>query len=91
MILVYPVLPVASSFGGLNVEIPGWDVLVGKLDELQQSMPDPQNTYIFALKYQDASTPACYMPRRHEGGTCFLCVLAPSWLINSHQGFGSAQ
>jgi len=64
--LVYPVLPIPSSLDRLSEETTGWDILGFKLDVLQQSMPDPQSTFIFAFKYQDASTLAFYMPGKPE-------------------------
>ncbi len=61
MNLVYPVLPIASSFGGLSVEITGWDVLVGKLDELQQSIPDSSLDLMVSSRDATSSADWCLM------------------------------
>jgi len=60
--LFYPILPIPPNLDRLGEETSGWDTLGDEIHQLQQSMPDPENTFIFALRYQDASILAFYTP-----------------------------
>jgi hypothetical protein len=60
--LAWPLLPIPVRLDRLAQETTGWDVLGDKVHTLRQTMPDPENTFIFGLKYQDASTLAFYTP-----------------------------
>ena len=43
-------------------EIQGWDQLGRKAADLRDTMPDPQRTFLFGLRYQTASELAFYTP-----------------------------
>lgn len=60
--LLWPVLPIPMRVDRLSQETRGWDILGEKVFDLRQSMPDPEETFIFGLNYQDASTLAFYTP-----------------------------
>jgi len=59
---VYPVLPLSIELDRIARETTGWDDLGKKVDEIVSSMSRPENTFIFGLRYQQASELAFYMP-----------------------------
>jgi hypothetical protein len=60
--LAWPILPIPVHMDRLAEETTGWDVLGEEVHALRLTMPDPDNTFIFGLQYQDASTLAFYTP-----------------------------
>lgn len=60
--LVYPVLPLPINLDRIARETTGWRQLGQKVDQAYHSMPNPENTFIFGLRYQQASELAFYMP-----------------------------
>jgi 4-amino-4-deoxy-L-arabinose transferase-like glycosyltransferase len=62
--LAWPLLPIPIRLDRLAAETTGWDVLGKNIHSLWQTMPDPEKTFIFGLRYQDASTLAFYTPGR---------------------------
>ena len=60
--LAWPILPIPVHMDRLAEETTGWDTLGENVHHMRQAMPDPKNTFIFGLKYQDASTLAFYTP-----------------------------
>ena len=60
--VVLPVLPIPARLDRAADEIQGWRKLGVKTKELVSEMPDPDNTFIFGVKYQTASELAFYTP-----------------------------
>ncbi len=60
--LIYPVLPLPIKLDRIARETTGWDRLGLIVDRELRSMPDPGNTFVFGLRYQQASELAFYMP-----------------------------
>ena len=60
--VVYPILPLPIKLDRVARETVGWDVLGARVDAIVQSMPSPENTFVFGLRYQQASELAFYMP-----------------------------
>jgi len=60
--LFYPVLPVRVNLDRTAQETVGWDELGQVTDSVVKEMNDPDNTFIFGLRYQFASELAFYMP-----------------------------
>ncbi|HEB69958.1 MAG TPA: glycosyltransferase family 39 protein, partial [Desulfobulbus sp.] len=68
--LVYPVLPLSIKLDRIARETEGWDTLGAEVDAVVRSMPAPENTFVFGLRYQQASELAFYMP----GQPKTLCI-----------------
>ena len=64
--LVYPVLPLPLKFDRIARETTGWKQLGKQVEQVLQSMPRPKETFIFGLRYQQASELAFYMPGQPE-------------------------
>ncbi|MFZ5571899.1 MAG: glycosyltransferase family 39 protein [Thermodesulfobacteriota bacterium] len=64
--VVTPILPVSKKIDRVAREIAGWDVLGRKAAETLQSMPRPDRTFLFGLRYQIASELAFYTPGNPE-------------------------
>ena len=60
--VLLPILPIPAKLDRTAYEIRGWDNLAATVAEVQKDMPDPQETFIFGLRYQIASELAFYMP-----------------------------
>ena len=60
--VVRPILPIPPKLDRTIYEIRGWDLLGEKVAEIRKSMPQPQNSFIFGLRYQVASELAFYVP-----------------------------
>lgn len=60
--VVYPVLPLPLKLDRTARETSGWDALGAHIGEMQQEMSNPENTFIFGLRYQFASELAFYVP-----------------------------
>ena len=59
---IYPVLPLSIDLDRIARETTGWDELGNKVDNIVNAMPAPKDTFIFGLRYQQASELAFYMP-----------------------------
>ncbi|MCI5147415.1 MAG: hypothetical protein D3923_18260, partial [Candidatus Electrothrix sp. AR3] len=59
--LVIPVLPIPLQLDRVARETKGWDKLARRVDQALREMEQPQNTFIFGLRYQFASELAFYM------------------------------
>ena len=60
--VILPVLPIPAHLDRAADEIQGWRKLGIKTGEVVSGMPDPDNTFIFGVKYQTASELAFYTP-----------------------------
>jgi undecaprenyl-diphosphatase len=60
--ILVPILPIPAEKDRTLYEIRGWDDLGLQVLEVQQSMPDPSNTFLFGVRYQIASELAFYVP-----------------------------
>jgi len=60
--LIYPVLPLPIKLDRIARETTGWDQLGRRVDQALRTMPNPKNTFVFGLRYQQASELAFYMP-----------------------------
>lgn len=59
---VFPVLPLSIKLDRVARETTGWKTMAKQVEQALQSMPQPENTFIFGLRYQQASELAFYMP-----------------------------
>jgi undecaprenyl-diphosphatase len=64
--LLYPVLPLSINLDRIARETTGWDKLGLRVDQVVNSMPRPEETFIFGLRYQESSELAFYMPGQPE-------------------------
>lgn len=60
--VVWPVLPIPLHLDRTSLEIPGWRELGVKTQEVVDTMPRPDRTFIFGTMYQTASELAFYVP-----------------------------
>jgi len=60
--VVWPILPLPPSMDRTATEIQGWDQLGQKAADLRRTMPNPDRTFLFGLRYQTASELAFYTP-----------------------------
>ncbi len=60
--VIWPIIPVPVNLDRIAKETLGWRTLSQQTFQLQQSMPNPQKTFIFSQSYQLASELAFYMP-----------------------------
>ncbi len=60
--VIWPVLPLPPSMDRTATEIQGWDQLGQKAADLRGTMPNPDRTFLFGLRYQTASELAFYTP-----------------------------
>jgi undecaprenyl-diphosphatase len=63
---VYPALPLSIELDRIARETTGWDELGKVIDKIYKTMPEPEDTFIFGLRYQQASELAFYMPGQPE-------------------------
>ncbi len=61
---IFPVLPVPVKWDLIARETGGWRVLGREAAEMVKTMPAPDNTFLFAFRYQEASELAFYTPGR---------------------------
>jgi undecaprenyl-diphosphatase len=59
---VWPVLPIPVKLDRTLTELSGWDQIGITAGTLKNSMPKPENTFLFGLRYQEASQLAFYTP-----------------------------
>lgn len=59
---IWPVLPIPIKMDRTATEISGWQELGKTANDMLKSMPDPDKTFLFGLKYQHASQLAFYTP-----------------------------
>ncbi len=64
--VVYPVLPLSMNLDRIARETTGWDELGKQVDRIVHSMPRPDDTFTFGVRYQHASELAFYMPGQPE-------------------------
>jgi undecaprenyl-diphosphatase len=60
--ILWPIFPIPVKLDRFAKETSGWHELGRQLHTMQQSMPNPEKTFIFGLKYQTASEIAFYAP-----------------------------
>jgi hypothetical protein len=60
--VVRPILPIPPRLDRTVYEIRGWDLLGEKVAQVQETMPRPDDSFIFGVRYQIASELAFYMP-----------------------------
>lgn len=60
--VVYPALPLSIKLDRTARETAGWDQLGSKIGEAIPEMKRPESTFIFGLRYQEASELAFYVP-----------------------------
>ena len=60
--VLWPVIPVPVKIDRIAKETLGWEALAHQTDRLQQSMPNPEKTFLFSQSYQTASELAFYAP-----------------------------
>ncbi len=63
---VFPVLPLPVAWDRTATELAGWDRLGRTASEMAASMPRPEKTFLFGLRYQVASELAFYAPGNPE-------------------------
>lgn len=63
---VWPILPIPIKWDRIAKETSGWSTLGQRVKAMQQTMPHPEKTFVFGLKYQTASQLAFYMPGQPE-------------------------
>lgn len=59
--LLHPLLPVPGAWDRTAQETKGWDELADAVDQAFKEMERPEQTFVFALRYQFASELAFYM------------------------------
>ncbi|MDH3348058.1 MAG: glycosyltransferase family 39 protein [Desulfobulbaceae bacterium] len=59
---VFAILPLPVDLDRTARETKGWDTLGLAVNEAKEKMPNPDNTFVFGLRYQIASELAFYMP-----------------------------
>jgi undecaprenyl-diphosphatase len=59
---LWPIFPVPVKLDRIARETSGWSELGQRIHDLQRSMPHPEKTFVFGLKYQTASEVAFYAP-----------------------------
>ncbi|SHJ86383.1 Dolichyl-phosphate-mannose-protein mannosyltransferase [Desulfatibacillum alkenivorans DSM 16219] len=64
--VVFPILPLSPDLDRPATELGGWDEIGEKAAAMQAEMPDPDNTFLFGFRYQEASELAFYVPGRPE-------------------------
>ncbi len=64
--VVWPVLPLTTELDRTSTEIYGWKELGVKAHAVHTSMPRPEKTFYFGLRYQIASELAFYVPGQPE-------------------------
>lgn len=62
--VVYPLLPIPVDLDRTARETAGWDALGREVGKTVAGMPEPDNTFIFGIRYQIASELAFYVPGR---------------------------
>lgn len=64
--VLWPFLPIPPSKDRTIYEIRGWNELGKEVAAIQKTMPRPEHSFIFGLRYQVASELAFYMPDQPE-------------------------
>lgn len=64
--VVYPILPLSINLDRIARETTGWDHLGREVDQVVKAMPRSKETFVFGLRYQQASELAFYMPGQPE-------------------------
>jgi 4-amino-4-deoxy-L-arabinose transferase-like glycosyltransferase len=60
--VLWPVIPVPVKMDRIAKETLGWKTLAHQTQHIQQSMPNPEKTFIFSQSYQTSSELAFYVP-----------------------------
>jgi len=60
--VLWPALPIPTEFDRTSTELQGWRQLGEEAGDMLQSMPRPDHTFLFGLRYQTASELAFYAP-----------------------------
>ena len=60
--VIWPILPLSIKLDRVTREVSGWRELGQIAEKTLARMPDPQNTFLFGLRYQTASELAFYTP-----------------------------
>jgi len=60
--VLLPVLPIPPHMDRTSTELRGWRELGERSDAMRRSMPSPERTFLFGLRYQTASELAFYAP-----------------------------
>ena len=60
--VIWPYMPVPVRLDRIAKETVGWQTIAQQADRNQQTMPNPQKTFIFSQSYQIASELAFYIP-----------------------------
>ena len=68
--VLWPVIPIPVQMDRIAKETLGWEALAQRAAEVRQSMPDPENTFLFSQSYQTASELAFYVP----GNPATVCI-----------------
>jgi 4-amino-4-deoxy-L-arabinose transferase-like glycosyltransferase len=64
--VVWPIIPLPVKLDRIAKETEGWKRLGQSVHAMQQSMPHPEKTFVFALKYQTASELSFYTPGKPD-------------------------
>ncbi len=60
--VVWPIFPIPEKWDRTTTELSGWPELGEKAGEMLKTMPSPEKTFLFGLRYQTASELAFYTP-----------------------------
>ncbi|HBH27629.1 MAG: glycosyltransferase family 39 protein [Desulfofustis sp. PB-SRB1] len=60
--LVMPIIPLSPRLDPIAQEMAGWDRLGDAVDKVRQEMANPEETFLFGVRYQIASQLAFYVP-----------------------------
>ncbi len=60
--VIWPVLPIPIQLDRTTTELSGWQELGERAGNMLQEMPEPDNAFLFGLRYQIASELAFYTP-----------------------------
>lgn len=60
--VVYPIVPIPVRLDRTADEVKGWDRMGDRVAQIHSTMPRPDKTFLFGLRYQIASELAFYVP-----------------------------
>jgi hypothetical protein len=63
---LWPIFPIPIKLDRIARETSGWHELGQQINDMQQSMPRPDKTFVFGLTYQIASEVAFYAPENPQ-------------------------
>jgi len=64
--VLWPLLPIPTQLDRTSTELRGWRHLGERAGDIVESMPRPEKTFIFGIRYQIASELAFYTPGQPE-------------------------